>query len=669
MSALLERLRRRKLVQWGLAYLAGAWVMLEVLSQVGEHFAWSNVALRLLTVALALGFLPALVLAWYHGEQGRQRVTGPELMILTVLLLTACGVLWLVGRPGGVAVLPAAAAADMAIDAGDVAHDKSIAVLPFANLSTNEENAFFASGIHDELLTQLAQIADLKVISRTSVMAYKDSKKSLREIARELGVATVLEGSVQRSGNRVRVQAQLIDARTDGHLWANRFDRELTDVFEIQSEIAREIANALNARLSAGEERSLGKKLTNSTEAYDLYLRARNIHVAAGGTRVDLASAISLLERAIALDPAFAAAHATLSMVHGRIRWYGYDAAPIHLERQKAAAETAVGLDPELADAHGALAYYHYWGRRDYARALVAFGEASRLAPGDATFIAARGYVARRQGKLVEALEPLERAAVLDPLNVQIRTDGLAGTNEFLRRFSEAIRQYDRGLVIEPNYYDAKVLRGWAYFDRDGQLDTLRAALYGNAAPEGNYEIEAWGKFRLEAFARRYDDLLRVARAAPDVMTNQSVYLVRPLLVGHAQKLRGDMAAARVAYDSARVMLEQALHEQPHDPRVLASLGLAQAGLGRNAEARRLARRVQLAMPQTLDYSRWRNVAWDAAEVYAQAGAHDEAIDQLSELMRLPTGWSTHALRANPMFDPLRGDPRFQALLARGAAL
>jgi tetratricopeptide (TPR) repeat protein len=228
-------------------------------------------------------------------------------------------------------------------------------------------------------------------------MAYEDSKKSLREIARELGVATVLEGSVQRSGNRVRVQAQLIDARTDGHLWANRFDRELTDVFAIQSEIAREIANALNAELSAGEEKSLGKKLTNNTEAYDLYLRARNIHVAAQSTRGDLTSARSLLERAIALDPGFAAAHATLSMVHGRIRWYGYDAAPIHLERQKAAAETAVRLDPELADAHGALAYYHYWGRRDYAGALAGFAQASRLAPGDATFITARGYVARRQ--------------------------------------------------------------------------------------------------------------------------------------------------------------------------------------------------------------------------------------------------------------------------------
>lgn len=207
--------------------------------------------------------------------------------------------------------------------------------------------------------------------------------------------------------------------------------------------------------------------------------------------------------------------------------------------------------------------------------------------------IAARGYIQRRQGNLEEALGHIEKASVLDSRNIEIRFDGLASTYRVLRRYTDAIREFDRTLAIQPGFYDAKVQKGWAYFDRDGQLDTLRAALYGNTSKEDNFEIPAWNRYNLEAFSDRYDDALRIARAAPDVMTKQSLYLVRPLLVGHAEKLRGNSAAARIAYDSARVMLEKALREQPGAPRVVASLGHAYAGLGRMADARRLARHLE----------------------------------------------------------------------------
>jgi TolB-like protein/Flp pilus assembly protein TadD len=665
MSALIERLRTRKLVQWGLAYLAGAWVLLEVLSQVGEHFAWPNVVLRLLTVALALGFLPALVLAWYHGEQGRQRVTGPELMILTVLLLTAGGVLWLVGRPDGAAVPPAVAAATRGDAPGD---RRSIAVLPFASLSADPENAYFAGAIHDELLTQLSKLGDLRVISRTSVMAYSETRKTLRQIAEELGVGVVLEGSVQRAGNRVRVQAQLIDAATDEHLWAERYDRDLTDVFAIQSDIAQQIATALQARLTAGERATLAQRPTQSADAYDFYLQARDYHLRPNVTEQNLESAVRLYERALALDADFALAHAWLSQAHGQLRWHGYDRSDGRRDQQRAAAERAVRLQPQLPEARMAMGLYHYWGHRDYERALPELNAAFRSAPSNGWIQWTIGAVLRRQGQFEESLHEMEKAQVLDPRNTYMAVN-LADMYTLFRRYPEADRTLSRALELAPDLYDAARRKGALYVTWRGTVDTLSAAVHRFPLDQGSAERAAFDRFLVARLQRDYATALRAAEAAPEMLDFQDFVLPRTLLLGWARQWQGDAAGARAAFTNARATLAAALRARPDDERLHIAQGYALAGLGRRAEAEAAIRRADALMPRARDaFLAVSSYALHYAAIRAQAGDADGAIADLQRLLSGPSFLSAHNLRLDPIWDPIRDDPRFQALLARGAA-
>jgi TolB-like protein/Flp pilus assembly protein TadD len=663
MSALIERLRTRKLVQWGLAYLAGAWVLLEVLSQVGEHFAWPNVALRLLTVALALGLLPALVLAWYHGEQGRQRVTGPELMILSVLLLTAGGVLWLVGRPGGAAVPPAVAAVAPQDALGD---RRSLAVLPFASMSAEPENSYFASAIHDELLTQLSKLGDLRVISRTSVMAYSDTRKTLRQIAEELGVGVVLEGSVQRAGNRVRVQAQLIDAATDEHLWADSYDRELTDVFAIQRDIAQQIATALRARLTAGERAALAQVPTQNPEAYDFYLQARAYHLRPSITQGDLQTAQSMYERAVSLDPDFALAHAWLSRAHGQIRWWGFDRSDARREQQRAAAERAVILQSGLPEARHAMGLYHYWGHRDYERALIDLRAALLSVPGDADLRFTIGAILRRQGKFGEGVREMEQALLLDPRDVQLATD-LASMYYLLRRYPESDRLLTRTLELWPDSYDAAGSRGEIYVSWRGSVDTLYAAANRSSAEGSGLRSASLDRFLAARLARDRVAALRAAEGAPEMIRLQVSIRPRALLVGWARQTQGDAAGARSAFTSAHATLAAALGKEPQDERLHIAQAYALAGLGRRAEAAAAIRRADSLMPRARDAFAAVFYAQEYAAIRAQAGDADGAIAGLQHLLAGPSFLSAHNLRLDPMWDPIREDPRFQALL-RGSA-
>jgi TolB-like protein/Tfp pilus assembly protein PilF len=658
MSAFIERLRTRKLFQWGLAYLAGAWVLLEVLSQVGEHFAWPNVALRLLTVALALGFLPALVLAWYHGEQGRQRVTGPELMILTVLLLTAGGVLWLVGRSGGAAVLPAVAAATRQDAIGD---RRSIAVLPFTSLSADPENSYFAGAIHDELLTQLSKLGDLRVISRTSVMAYTDTRKTLRQIAEELGVGVVLEGSVQRADNRVRVQAQLIDAATDEHLWAESYDRELTDVFAIQRDIAQQIASALQARLTAGERAALAQAPTQNAEAYDFYLQARDYNLRPDITQENVQRAQRLYERAVALDPAFALAHARLSRTHGQLRWWGFDRSDARREQQRASAQRAVELQPDLPEARMAMGLYHYWGHRDYERALVELRAALNSAPGNADLHMLIGAILRRQGKLEEGVRKMEQALLHDPRNTLASRD-LANMYYLLRRYPEADRVLKRVLELAPDFSEGASARGALYVTWRGTADTLRAVAQRFPEETANRSASL-DRFFSARLARDHAAALRAAEAAPDMIRLQRAYHPRGLLIAWARQAQGDAAGARSAFGSAHNSLAAALREDPEDERLHIAQGFALAGLGRRAEAEAAISRANALLPPALDAFNSVFYAQDYAAIRAQAGDAGGAVADLQRLLSGPSFLSAHNLRLDPIWDPIRDDPRFQALL------
>ncbi|CAN5637587.1 hypothetical protein BH23GEM3_BH23GEM3_02820 [soil metagenome] len=656
---MLQRLKERKLFQWGLAYLAGAWVMLEVLSQIGEHFAWPNVVLRVLTVALALGLLPALVLAWYHGEQGRQRVTGPELTILTVLLLTASGVLWLVGRPGAAAVPPAGATASRPDGLGD---RRSIAVLPFASNSADPENSYFAGAIHDELLTQLSKLGDLRVISRTSVMQYANTTKPIGQIASELGVGVVLEGSVQRADNRVRVQAQLIDAATDEHLWAERYDRDLTDVFAIQSDIAQQIATALQARLTAGERATLAEQPTQNPEAYDFYLQARDYHLRPNITQENLETAQRLYERAVALDPDFALAHAWLSRAHGQLRWWGFDRSDARRDQQRAAAERAVQLQPRLPEARMAMGLYHYWGHREYERALVELRTALRSAPGHAQLQYIIGAILRRQGKFEEGVREMEQALLLDPRNAQQALD-VANVYYLLRRYPEAERVLSRVLELAPDHYDAAGLKGTVHVTWRGTVDTLHAAAHRFSEEGSGNRSASLDRFLAAHFARDHAAALRAAEAAPELIRLQKSFHPRALLIGWARQAQGDAAGARSAFASAHATLAAALKEDPDDERLHIAQGHALAGLGRRVEAEAAIRRADALMPPALDAFLSVFYAQEYAAIRAQAGDAGGAITALQRLLAGPSFLSAHNLRLDPIWDPIRDDPRFQALL------
>jgi TolB-like protein/Flp pilus assembly protein TadD len=656
---LLQRLKERKLVQWGLAYLAGAWVMLEVFSQVGEHFAWPNVVLRVVTVGLALGLLPALVLAWYHGEQGRQRVTGPELAILTVLLLTASGVLWLVGRPTGAVMT----AAGLTVSAPDAVGDRRfIAVLPFASLSPDPENSYFAGAIHDELLTQLSKLGDLRVISRTSVMQYAGTTKPISEIAGELGVGVVLEGSVQRVNNRVRVQAQLIDAGTDEHLWAERYDRDLTDVFAIQSDIAQQIATALQARLTAGERATLAQAPTQNPEAYDFYLQARDYHLRADVTQENLQTAQGLYERAVALDPTFALAHAWLSRTHGQLRWWGFDRSDARLQQQRAAAERAVALQPGLPEARSSWGLYHYWGYRDYERALVELRSALQSAPGKADLHYTIGAILRRQGRFEDGVREMEQALLLDPRNFTLSTD-LADMYRLLRRYPEAERLLSRVLELAPDAHFAANLKGELYITWRGTVDTLHAAAHRYSGEGSGNSSTSLDRLRAALLKGDASGALRAAEAAPELIRLQASIYPRALLTGWARQAQGDAAGARTAFASTHATLTAALREDPEDVRLHIAQGYALAGMGRRAAAEAAIRRADALMPRARDVYFWVRFAQEYAAIRAQAGDADGAIADLQRLLAGPSYLSAHNLRLDPIWDPIREDPRFQALL------
>ncbi|HXS73843.1 MAG TPA: tetratricopeptide repeat protein, partial [Rhodanobacteraceae bacterium] len=422
-SGILTRLRQRKLVQWSLAYVAAAFALIQVLDVVAQRFAWPDQLERVLILALAVGFLVVLVLAWYHGERGAQKVSGTEIMILALLLAIGGGLLWRFERAtpatGSVRAASSTDAAQRNPGATPAAIPiaaipaKSIAVLPFENLSEDKGNAYFADGMQDLILTKLADIGDLKVISRTSTAKYESHPDNLKVIAQQLGVATILEGSVQKAGDQVLINVQLIDAHTDSHIWADSYTRTLDNIFGVEGEVAQKIADALKARLSPVESAQLAALPTTNQAAYDLFLRAEyqahkgNLNY---GT-AEFHAAIPLYRQAIQKDPNFALAYAQLSLAESGVVWFGSgedDVKPLVAD-SLAQAEKALALQPRLVAGYLALGYNAYWGRQDYPAALKAFAAALKLRPNDADALAATGYVLRRQGRFDEAIAAMRR--------------------------------------------------------------------------------------------------------------------------------------------------------------------------------------------------------------------------------------------------------------------
>jgi len=534
-----------------------------------------------------------------------------------------------------------------------------IAVLPFQNLSADGPNAYFAGGLHDELLTQLAKVAALKVISRTSVMGYQGGPKPLKQIATELGVGSVVEGSVQVVGGRLRVNVQLIDAATDEHLWAERYDRTLEDAFAIQSEVAQQIVAAVGATLTGAEQGRLATAPTANAEAYRLYLQGLVYWTRPGYLREDQESAQQLYEQALGLDPDFALAHAALSNVHGLV--YGfYDPSAARLERQREEAEAALRLAPDLPQAHIAMGLAHY-RRRDYGRALDEYAIALRGLHNDAELWGRIGYVHRRLGNWGEVFASFEKAARLNPRDADLFWDLGGNTYLLVRRYADAVRAYDRALSLAPDLHLAALRRGLTYVIWQGQLDTLRAVL--NRLPreaELAYSSVRAQRAELLLLERNADSLLRMVAREEFGSPSDSV-----LYAAHAHQLLGDQAAARAAFSLALVRLDSARRERPDDGQTHWDRGLALAGLGRRAEALAEARWLRQSVVYREDAFEGPGWAQFRAQILAQAGEMDAALDEVERLLAGPSGLSVRTLQLDFIWDPIRDHPRFKALLAK----
>jgi TolB-like protein/Tfp pilus assembly protein PilF len=469
MASVLQRLRQRKIVEWAIAYVAGAWLLLELLGFVAENFGWPTGIVRGATVFLGIGLLVTLVLAWYHGEKGQQRVTGPELLIIAGLLLVAGAWAAYVSKDSEPEESETGTPPTLAID------PRSIAVLPFENRSAGGENAaFFAEGMHDDILTTLAKIGGLKVISRTSAMKYRATEKSIPEIAGELGVATVLEGGVQRAGDRVRLNVQLIDAETDRHMWAETYDEELTtaNIFSIRSDIARKIAAALQATLAPEVAERIEVRPTESLEAYDLYTRGRYL-ANRSRTRRDVESAADLYRKAIAADPAYAPAHVDLAGTYLVLWGQGSLAAEEALPKARAAVERALELDETLAEAHAALGSVLV-GELRFEEAEREFERALELNHGSANVHLPYGQLLLELARYDEAVRQARRAVELDPLSMANRLF-LAASLMFARDYEASITESLRILDVEPENSVAYYVLAEAFTLNDQHEEGLAA--------------------------------------------------------------------------------------------------------------------------------------------------------------------------------------------------
>ena len=554
------------------------------------------------------------------------------------------------------------------------APEKSIAVLPFENLSEEKANAYFADGIQDEILTKLAGIGDLKVISRSSTAKYKSKPEDLKTVARELGVATVLEGSVQKAGNRVRVNAQLLDARINTHLWAKSYDRDLKDVFAVESEVAQEIADTLRAKLSQSQSIAIATVPTRDAEAYDLFLKGEYEERQAESTEnVEFFDdAETFYRQALARDPSFALAYARLAYSLLNRHWFINRLDTAQLEEVKSNIERALAIAPDLPEAHLALGIFHYWGHRDYDSALRALDRAIELQPSNSDGRTYRAAIYRRRGEWRRSLAEFERALELNPRDTSIPTEiGNAYLN--LRRWSEAERALTRALALDPHNINAAFHLGVTYINSTGDIRRARQAWEGIPEPKG--QVSQYGilisqmigenPVYLDVLERHFADALKAQDVAP---TNASEGRLNQLeaRVG-IQVLAGQTAAAKSECEEARALLEAQLAERrPQDRTSLTELAWIYLCVGRNADALRVAREAAEALPIEKDAVFGVNFLAGLAQIEAHTGQSEQAVGILRQLLTIPAGEyvSVTRLRIDPVWDPIRNVPGFQKLLS-----
>jgi TolB-like protein/Tfp pilus assembly protein PilF len=547
--------------------------------------------------------------------------------------------------------------------------EKSIAVLPFENLSNEKENAYFADGVQDEILTGLSRVADLKVISRTSVMQYKAGpKRNLREVATDLGVAHVLEGTVQRAGGRVRVNAQLIDARTDNQLWAERYDRDVADVFAIESELAEKIVAQLQAKISPSEKADIEQKPTGDLAAHDLYIRAKTLITTAVFSTPQaesLSEAARLLNQAIERDPGFAIAYYQLAHVHDLLYFTGTDHTPTRLAMADAAIQSLLRLRPNSGEAHLALAEHLYWGYLDYNRARRELSLAQKSLPNEPLVFVLAGYIDRRQGRWAESTKNLERAGELDPQNRGVLYQ-LANSYLGLRHYADVQRVLDRAIALTPK--DASLRALHAQIELDWHADprplisTIETILAEDSGEAKNI-ADLW--LRGSLCQRDFDTAARALHTLPiDGCRDDTIWFPRFWCEGVVAQLRGDKAGARAAFTNARTEAAKLVADQPAYAEAHCVLGMAEAALGHKEDAIREGRRAVELLPVTKDALIGPKLVQYLSLIYAWTGEKDLALEQLAVAARIPGYLSYGELRLHPYWDPLRGDPRFDKIVA-----
>jgi len=655
MSGFLDEVKRRKVYRVAIAYAVVGWLLAQIATQVFPFFEIPNWAVRLVIALLLIGFPIALIFAWVFDvtpegiKATPSEPTGGHRR-RNVIMLVALGVV--ISAAGGFFLLPRATARKL---------DKSIAVLPFENLSDEKENAFFADGIQDDILTNLSKIGDLKVISRTSVMPYRGKTSNVREIGKALGVSTILEGSVRREGNRVRLNVQLINATNDEHIWANNYDRELTDVFAIQNDLAQKVASELQAKLSPTEKAQMTRKPTENGEAYLAYIQAANLFRPEDFEK--LKQAEQLYQRAVALDSNFALAYARQSHLQSWI-FHSFDPSAARRAKARELADQALKLQPDLPEAHLALGYCYYYGDLDYDRALTEFKIAQNGLPNDAEVLLSLGAIQRRQGKWAESTANFEKAASVNPKDPWVLPN-LGINYQAVRNYDAATKTFDRGIALAPESLGLRAMKFKLAVESKGDLrvgEEMIGAVPASFDPEGMVTEARIGIYLYQRkFAEALDllhgikgDVLHGENGAPNP---------KAALEGVCYFFLGDKVKAREAMERARPVVEEQVRQSPKDAGRHVQLGMVYAALERKEDAIREGKLAVELLPESKDAFDGPSVAIGLAQIYTWTGETDQALQLVEHSLTIPAGITVPMLRIDPVWDPLRKDPRFQALL------
>jgi TolB-like protein len=695
---LFAELKRRNVFRVGLAYLVAAWLLVQVAALLLDVIGAPPVVLRSVVVLLALGFIPTLIFSWVYeltpeglkkdseidAARSMARETGRKLDLVTIALVIVAVAFvaverYLPERDGGAAVesdsvADAEAQAGSRPSSGERADAvampaTSIAVLPFANRSNQQDDLYFTDGIHDDLLTQLAKIHDLTVISRTSVMQYRDSPKNLRQIGAELKVGTILEGGVQKVGSRVRINAQLVDVSGDRHLWAETFDRELTaeNVFELQSEIARRIVQAIAVQLSPDEERLLAEVPTQSLAAYEAYGRARAIYYGANYTRSQEEAAEPFLQRAVELDPDYLDAQVLLSTIYGQRYWRGVDTSGALLQKYRQTLDRASALNPASPAALRAQASYYYRVENDYRRSQELLERAVQAAPGNVDLHGDIAFTQRRLGRWEEAIASFRRALELDPASSFYRATMLE-TMESIWKWQDVI---DNSVPLEeahPDEFDSQMCRAVALLNLTGDLQPLVQVFERmSVVPSTWYMTHSAYVHMLRRDPDRAIEVLNGPLWAELAATQGKTGRLAQL--ADAWRLKGDEGRARDLYQQVvadlDVVMRSSLQTQVYAGGTIA---VALARLGRGDEALALADRLVRENPYEKDAMVAATPLFNRALVKGLIGDADGAIEDLEVALKMPTAvvltaWDLHY---DPSWDFMRDDPRFVALATPG---